>query len=143
MHDKELEASIRSIASKPDAEKTLAMIIIRLNQVAKIYGDEDPITIKIYAIKETIIDYFDREGYVLERHNDTQWCVSVHFDVHGVKFKLHRMFWGKRTPGRFTKRSLLVLAKGVREWDEDRDALIAVAIKIMEKLSIKNPIFSI
>lgn len=143
MHDKELEKAIRSISSMDDTQRVLAMVIIRLNQVAKIYGDEDSITIKIYAIKESIVDYFDREGFVINRNNDTDCCVSYSFNVHGLKFKLHRMFWGKRTPGKFSKRSLLLLAKGVKEWDEDRDLLIAVATKIMDKLSIKNSIFSI
>ncbi len=139
MRDKDLENELRNISSKEDAQKVLAMLIMRLNQVAKIYGDEDAITIKIYAIKERIIDYFEIEGYALERHNDTSHCVSVHFDIHGFRVKLHRMFWGKRVPMKFSKKSLRLLAPGAKEWDLDRDILIALALKLMEKLSIKRP----
>lgn len=143
MRDVELRSFLREIKSKSDAEVALAMTIIRLNQVAKLYGDENPITMKIYAIKECIIDYYEQEGFVVDRHNDSTWCVAASFSVHGLKFKLHRMFWGKRTPGRFSKRSLMVLSKGVRDWDEDKEKLIAVAIKLMDKLSIRRPLLQL
>lgn len=133
----DLKNELLSIASVKDVELVAAKVLVRLNQVAKLYGDEDArFTIKVYAMKEGLLDYYDHKGFVAFRKQENSSLVSFQLDVHGFTFRLHRMYWARRTPGMFRKKDVERLSNKVGDWDRDRLKMLRVLETLYARMGL-------